>query len=422
MAFWATAEKKRYKKVKEEGCVVTVSAEVPPAEFEETLQNVFVQMQAQARLPGFRPGKVPLDIIKKQFADDARRRAVEASLRKALPEVIKEFDLHPVSTPTVSDMKFEAGKPLVFQLSVEVAPKFEVKDYKKIPVVKKSHAPADADVAQRIEEVRQGNARLEKAAGEAVGGTDYVVVDYEGAVDGKPLEGSKGTNELVDMSAPQTVAGLSEGILGAKRGETREIDVDLQGKKAKFKVTIKEIKTKVVPALDDEFAKDLGFASVAELKDKVKEMMTREGEQKADRELREQLDGHLLKAHPIQLPPSLVEAQIDSMLERIKRDWTASGRPWPEKDDEKLRGKMRPQAESDIRLSYIYQAIAKKENIAATEEDLKAELEKNLGSVPDAEKDEIRKFFESHKDDIASVLKERKVIAYLKDNAKPKEG
>ncbi len=417
MALWSPAEKKRFKKLKEEGCVVTVSAEVPQAEFDDELQNVFVRLQARARLPGFRPGKAPLDLIKSQFGSEARAQALEECLRKAMPGIVKDLDLHPVASPTVSDISFDPGKPITFQVVVENAPRFEPADYKKIPVVAKAAASGPADVEQRLEDIRQGNARLEKSSSEAVGTTDYAIVDYEGAVDGKFLEGSKAENELIDMSAPQTVAGLSEGILGAKRGDIREVDVDLQGKKARFKVTLKEIKTKVVPSLDDEFAKDLGLASVAELRSKVAESLEREAKQKTEREIREAIDKHLLKANPIPLPPSLVEAQLESMIERFKRDWAGSGRPWPQKDESKLRDKLRADAETTIRLSYIYQAVARRESIEATEEDFQKEVAENLERVADNEKNDVRKFLESRKEDVQAVLRERKVVAFLKDSA-----
>src|SRR5262249_5182598 len=149
---------------------------------------------------------------------------------------------------------------------------------------RKKYPPTDQEINQRLEELREGNARLEKASDDAVAKTHYVVIDYEATADSKPLPNAKGTDQLLDMSSPGSVEGLAEGLIGAKRGESREIPVKLNGKPAVIKVAVKEIKNKILPNIDDEFAKDLNYPSLAELKEQLKNLIAEEGQRKSERE------------------------------------------------------------------------------------------------------------------------------------------
>jgi trigger factor len=420
MGIFTSAEKKHgLKKLKEEPCKVTVSAEVPADEVQADLQTALVQIQSRARLPGFRPGKAPLNLVEQKFADDAKQRVLDQAIRKVLPDALKEFQIQPVASPYVHDIKFEKGKALSFQLSFEVAPKFEPKDYKKLTLDKPAAPNADKAVDERLQTIRESNARLEKSDKDKVGKDHYVVVDYEGTLEGKPIEGGKAENELVDMSAPQTVEGLTEGLLGLKIGDQKDIAVTIEGKSASFKVTVKDLKKKVLPELDDELSKDLGFPTVAELKAKVREVTLKEHEAKSERAVREQIDDKLAAANAFPLPPSVVESQMSSMLERLKGQWHRSGRPWPEKEEPKLLEKLKPEAEKSVRLSYVLQAIAHKEGLDATEDEMKAEREKNITAAPnEKEKQALNNFFDEHKDEIAAVIRERKVYEFITKNAK----
>jgi trigger factor len=420
MGIFSTAEKKHgMKKLKEEPCRLTLSAELSADEVRDAVQTALVQIQSRARLPGFRPGKAPLNLIEQKFADDARQHVLDQAIRKVLPDALKEFHIQPVASPTVHDIRFEKGKPLSFQLTFEVAPKFEPKDYKKLQLSKPAGPAADDAVEERLRQIRESNARLEKAEQDKVGKDHYVVVDYEGTLDGKPIEGGKAENELVDMSAPQAAEGLTEGLLGLERGTTKDVPVKIEGKTASFKVTVKDIKKKILPELDDELSKDLGFPTVVELKAKVREVTIKEHETKAERALREQIDDKLVAANPIPVPPSVVESQLASMLERLKSQWLRSGRPWPEKDESKLVEKLKPEAEKNVRLSYVIQAIAVKEKLEATDQEFAAERDKNMASAEnEKEKEALKTFFEQHKDEVGAVIRERKVYEFVQSNAK----
>lgn len=415
------SDKVKSKKLKEEGCLVTLSVEVPAQEVDDATQTSMMRLQQRAKVPGFRPGKAPLDVIKKHFAGHAREDAMDQLIRKHVPAAVEEHKLRLVESPTVEDVKWKQGEPMLLTVRLEVAPVPTAKDYLKIPVERKKYPGTDEAVDKRLDEIRDAHARLEKSPDEAVAKTHFAVLDYAAARDGKPLPGAKGAGELVDMSAEQSVEGLSEGLLGMKRGETKVIKVKLGGKDADLTATLQEIKVKTLPPVDAEFAKDLGFESVEQLRAKLKDVLDKEGANRAETEEISQIEKALVKANSFPLPPSMVERQLEGMLERMKAR-VFGGANLNDKVLGDLKSKMLPQAEDEVRLAFVLNAIAEKEKIEATEAELKAELEKGLADEADpAKKAEMQKAFETRKDSIAHVLRERKVVAFLREKASYKD-
>lgn len=412
-------DKLKVKKGKEEGCVTTVEVEVPAGMMQDAMHNVWLRIQGAARLPGFRPGKAPLALVQQQFQGEARERAVHQVIQKSVPDALNELGLKPVVTPEVHDLNWEPGKALHFKFDVEQAPKVELKTYKKLKATRKKYPASDEEVMKRVEELREGNARLERAAEEKVGSQHYAVVDFQASVDGKPLPQGKGTDELVDMSSPQTVEGLTPGLLGMARGETKDVPVTLEGgKKGVFNVTVKEIKAKVLPALDDEFGKDLGFQTLDELKKNLRDLIEQEGKSKAERELTAQLEETLLNSHKFAPPPSLVAQQLERIAQRVQEQLIGPNRELPEEEHKKLVEKLAPRAEAEVRLSFLIRAIAAAEKVEATPEDLEKELQ---GALEDAHNEDrkrgIRRFFQDHVDEIKGMIRDRKVMQLVKDNA-----
>lgn len=414
--FTSTLDKPRFKKLKEDNCVVTFTVELPFQELTDQSQTILVRLQQRAKMPGFRPGKAPLELVKKQFAGHVREEAFDALIRKHVPEAMKELNINPVAVPSVEDVSCEEGKPVKFQVKAEVMPAFSPKDYTKIKVARKNYPVTEEDLGKRVEELREANARLEKSSEDAVSKNNYVVINYEAFQDGKALSKAKGENELVDMSSDQTLEGLAEGLMGMKRGETKDIAVKIGGKPSSLKTTVVEIKTKILPALDAEFAKDLGFETVEELKAKLKSVMEDENKHKTEREVSGQIEEALLKANKIPLPPSLVQAQLENMLERLKRQLGL--KEFSDKQLEDLKPKMLPRAEDEVRISYLLPAIAEKEKIMALDEEFKAEMDKNVAAAEsDTKKAELAQMFAERKDSIMAMIRDRKTLSYIRDKA-----
>lgn len=411
------SDKPKFKKLKEEGCVVTLSVEVAPQEVTDQSQTALMRLQSLARIPGFRAGKAPLDIVKQHFAGRAREEAIDALIRKHVPAALEDLKLRVVETPTVSDVKWKEGEPLLVTVQAEVAPTPVAKDYLKIPVARKAQAADAAALDRRIEELRDAQARLDVAKDETVGEKNFVVIDYSASQGGKPLANAKGTSELVDMSSEQSVEGLSQGLKGMKRGETKTIKVKLGGKETDLTVTVTEIKTKVLPALDAEFAKDMGMESLDELKGKLKEVLDREVKSASESDVVRQIEEALVKANVFPLPPSMVQRQLEGMMDRMRRQLMGATQI-SEKVINDLRAKLQPKAEDEVRLAFVMSAIAEKEKIEVTDAELASELEAGLKDAESEEKKkELSEIFAKRKDQISHMIRERKTMNLLKEKA-----
>lgn len=421
MAIWTPEQKTKTKKVKVEGCTHVYELEVPAPKAVEAVQTALVRLQLTAKIPGFRPGKAPLEQIKAQFMGRARAQAADDLIEGAVREALGELKLRPVAMPAVGNVKFPEGGGLTFEMHVETAPEFAPKGYKGMALTKKEAKATDEEVAERLKQLVEGNARLEAAEG-AAGKEHYVVIDFVLSRDGKPLEGGTGKGELVDMSSDQTVDGLVEGLKGAKKGESREFEVKLDGKPAHCKATVQEVKRKVLPNLDDDFAKDLGVDSLAQLKDKLREIVQREHDNRAERELQAAIDQTLLDSNKFDAPPTLVQHQAEHMFERLSARFGGPEGSLPEEDAKKLKEQIQPEAEKAVRLQFVVARIAEHEKVEVSDADVASELEKNLAQAEtDKEKARTKEFFEKRGDDVRALIKERKVYQLIRDSAKIKK-
>ena len=418
MGIFASSDKVRFKIVKEDACEALFSVEVPAAQVETETQNALVRFQSRAKFPGFRPGKAPLDFVRRQFGERLKEEVLERFMQKHVPAALRELSLNPVAVPSVTKVEAEAGNPLRFEVRVEVPPRVAPKDYAGIKLERRSYPATDEAVAARLEELREAHARLERAVEETVGKTHYVVIDYAAFRDGKPLSKEKGVNELVDMSSQQTVPGLVEGLLGMKRGESREIAVTLNGHETKLSVSLKEIKTKIFPALDADFAKDMGLGGLDELKAKLREIIAEEGRSKTESELSEQLEAALLQANRIPVPPSLVEAELEHMMERLKRRLLGKRGEFSAQQAEELKAKLKPQAEDRVRISFLLPAIAAREKLEVNDGEIEAEQQAALAAAQsDEAKEDVRKTFSERRDEVVALLRDRKTHAWMMSKA-----
>jgi len=420
----------KVKVLKEEDCMISLSIELPKEEAAQELESVYQNIQSRASLPGFRTGKAPIDLVRKNFADKARQTVLENLVSRASTQVIKERKLEVIDTPRVEKLEFEPGKALLFHLRVEKDPVVKAKDYKGIKVNKPSTDVSEETVAKTLEDIRDRNANLVASATQKVEKTHFAVVDFEGKIDGKTFPGGSAKNYLLDMNQPQTIAGFSEGILGAEIGKEKEVKVtfpadyarkEWAGKEAVFQVTVKEIKEKKLPDLDDDFAKDLGLTSLDELKQKVRENLQKEQNAKADRSMEEQIDQALLDNHQFAVPPTLVDERTRTLTHRALSNLQRQGlvAAGDKQAEETVREKSRPQAEKDVRLSYLFKSIAAQEKLEATPADVEGLKKKALAETKDDPKS-VEKYFQERDLAVRASLTEGKVLEFLKNNAKVK--
>ncbi|MDD4005221.1 MAG: trigger factor [Elusimicrobiaceae bacterium] len=411
----------KVKRLKEEGCTIELAITAAEELTSESFQDALVRVQAKARVPGFRQGKAPLAMLKQHYSGAIKEQALDIAVRKSVDLALESEKLNPVVTPVIRKLDFDEHKPLSMELEVEVSPTVEPKKYTgakvKRTAPKVDDSAADAEISQMLEY----NSHLEAVDGEEAGGSHFVIVSYAGTKDGAPVKGFSSDGEMIDMSAPQTIAGMAEAVAGAKKGDVREFETEVAGTgKVKVSVTVTEIKKKVLPELNDEFARKMGFDTVAALRERIVESLKKDAEAKSESDVVRQIEDHLLNENEFAIPKSLLEHHVESSLKRFSAQMFGNADyKMPDAQKKNLSEKIRPNSERDIKVGYLIHAIARKENLVAAEADFEAELNRNLELARnDDEKKKTREFFSARRPDVLITLTERKVIEYLKQNAK----
>ncbi|MDI6757885.1 MAG: trigger factor [Endomicrobiia bacterium] len=375
-------EKRNAKMVSRESCKLTLSFEVAADEVDKAVERIFDEIQKDARVPGFRQGKAPMAIIKREFARTAEERAVNRLSANAIYGYLEDKKIRPVGAPSVTEFSYEPGKDMKFSAAVECHPEFSVKNYKKIKASRKKISVADAEIEERIKALTERNASLVSDLAGAVSKDGFAVIDYSLESDGKKLEKASAQNHLVDISNPANIKGLNDAIIGTKIGDSKEIEVpfstdypapELRGKTGRLKFTVKEVKKKILPAADDAFAKDLGYENMDNLKEAVSAAMKAEREKQSRDDLRRQIDEVLLKNNPFDVPETIAADYAKSLLDTMKNYFSSNGLTEAEwnKRKQEFEKQAADEARESVRLFYVYDKIAETEKIAVTDEDVK---------------------------------------------------
>jgi trigger factor len=378
---------KKVEVLNSDSCQTTFGVELPEKEVKRVTEETYHSLQLRVSIPGFRRGRAPLEIVQKQFVSQAREEVIEQLISYSVSEIIKEKNLKPIVSPRVSNLKFQFGKPFNFNLVIESRPQFEPKEYKKIILEKKIKKITEKDIEKVVISLQERNAYLVESNEEIVKKEHHLLVDYEIFLDENsvPLESLK--NQLFDLSQPDLIPGLKEQLVNAKKGELKEIKItfpgdypkkELAGKEAILKIKINALKEKKLSPVNDDFARDLNFSSLEEMKLKIKENLEKFEEERAQKEIKNQISEYLLKNNSLPLPPSLVEKELESILgEMYKFYQTQNLTDLWEKNLPQLKEKYRPEAEKRVHLSLLLLGIAEKEKIEPQEEKIFDFLIKN---------------------------------------------
>jgi trigger factor len=359
-----------------------VSIEIPEDQVTQEVESFYKDLGKKAKIKGFRPGKVPRDILERYFKDYIKAEVIQKLIQDTYPQALSEANLQPVSPPVVDPGEFENGKPFQYSAVIEVKPDIKLEGYTGLKIEGKKEEVKDEEVGERLKALQNLHANL-KAISEArpIQAGDYVIIDYEASMDGKPLEGGKAIDFTVEVGSGQFIPALEEKLIGLKPEEEKEIEVSFPedygykkwaGKTISFHVKIKEIKEKILPPLDDEFAKDLGdYASFEELKAKLKGEIEKEKELGLKRQLKDQVVDQLLEANPFEVPDSLVEEQVKAMISDTKLRLAAQGVVLKNLSvsEEKLQEDYKVMAQKQVRTFLILEKIAGQEGIAVTDDE-----------------------------------------------------
>lgn len=345
----------------------------------------------KARLPGFRPGKIPRKVFEQAYGTDAiTSQAMEEVLPDAYAAAVREHDLDPVDRPRMEVVEETEGRPTRLKATVEVRPQIELGDYKGIAISRPSAAVTDADVERSLEALAKDRATLvpvERAA--AMG--DVVTIDYEGRIDGELFDGGTAQNQVTELSTDRFIPGFVDGIAGMATGETKDVEARfpddysverLAGKTATFHIALHDVKQLEIPPVDDEFAKSVSKnETLEELREDVRRRLGAIAESRGRRIVGNAIVEKLLAAHDFPLPPSLVDGEVDHLVSDVAGNAARSGKTLEEslaedgKTEQELRAELRSEAESRVKTTLLIEQIAKIEQIAATPADVTQELE-----------------------------------------------
>ncbi len=377
-------------------------------------------------------GHVPRRLVERYFGDDVKKDVAQKLVTGSIQEALAEHQLDPVAPPRVENGSVEPGQPFKYTATVEVRPRVEPKDYEGLTVPKIEPVVTDAEVDEQIEELRSGQAMFVPVEGRDVAEAgDFVSADYEGFVDGAPLRGAKREGVLLEVAEGSFLENKAEGLLGARVGETRELAAsfpsdytveDLRGKEGRFQVVVKGLKRREVPALDDAFVQDLGGEqkTVPELRAKIRGDMEQRKKERAQSDQREAVLTALVEKNPLEAPPALVERNVDAMLQGMLEGFMRRGID-PRQlglNLDRMRDELRQRALLEVKGYLLLEAIAEKEKIEATEEDLAKHFDKMAADMKQpAEK--IRAAFRRQDtlDSLKARLRQDKALAFLLSKA-----
>ena len=369
-----------------EGCKHEIEITVPVEEIDRETERVIAGIQQKARLPGFRPGRAPANIIRTKFASQVREDVLENLVPKYFRKKMEEEDLHVVGTPNVKDVHFEKGEPLRFKAEFEVAPTIELGEYRGVTVHYHEPEVSEEDINKRIEEIREQKAQFVNVEPRPAADDDYAVVSLDSLSGAEPpIHQEEVTLHVGDA---ETFAAFTEALRGMAPEEEKELEVtypddyaqkQLAGKTVRFRMKLKMIRTKELPELNDEFARDLGdYQTVADLREAVQKVIFRERELAAQDKAKEQLINKLIESHNFPVPEAFVERQVETQLDRQLRDLAERGiDPRQLKIDwAKLKESQRPKALHDVKASLIIDKIAEREGVVATNDEVDREVQR----------------------------------------------
>lgn len=417
---------------KQEGNEGVLTVEVDAETFNKALDDAFKKVVKQVSIPGFRKGKVPRGLFEQRFGvESLYQDALDILLPVEYPKAIDEAGIEPVDRPEIDVEKIEKGESLIFTAKVTVKPEVKLGDYKGLSVEKDDTAVTDEDVQEELKGMQNRQAELVVKEEGAIENGDTVVLDFEGFVDGEAFEGGKAENYSLEVGSGSFIPGFEEQLVGLEAGAEKDVEVtfpeeyhaeDLAGKPAVFKVKIHEIKAKELPALDDEFAKDVDeeVETLAELTEKTKKRLEEAKENEAEGKLREELVAKASENAEVDIPQAMVDTELDRMMKEFEQRLQMQGMnlelyfQFSGQDENALKEQMKEDAAKRVKSNLTLEAIAVAENLQVSDEEVEEELSK-MAEAYNMPIENIKQAIgstEAMKED----LKVRKAIDFLVEN------
>lgn len=409
---------------------ITVDADA----FEQAMVKSYNKNKKNISIQGFRKGKAPRKMVEKLYGPEVfYEDAANFAIPDAYEEAAKESGLEIVSRPEIDVVEIEKGKDFVFTATVAVKPEVTLGDYKGIEVEKKTVKVMAADVNAEIDKVREQNSRMITVENRGIKKDDTAVIDFEGFVDGEPFQGGKGEDYSLVIGSHSFIDTFEDQLVGKKAGEEVDVNVtfpeeyheaSLKGKPALFKVTVKEIKKKELPKLDDEFASEVSeFETLKEYKASVKKNLTERRKEEAKREKENAVVEKVVENITVELPEPMIDEQTQQMIQEFAGRLSSQGLSFDQYMQmtgmtvDALMGQMKPEAEKRIRTRLALEAIVDAEKIKATAKDIDKEIE-NMANMYQMEVDKIKEMIgDAEKEQIGKDLAVQKAVDFVVKNA-----
>lgn len=414
-----------------EGCKHALEVTVPPDAVEQETERVITKIRGRAKIPGFRPGKAPTSMVRTRFADEIRKEVMEALIPRHLYQQIEAEGLHVVGTPDVSDVHFHAGEPLTFKAEFEVLPEFELQEYRGLEVEYHDLETTEEEINSTLERIREKHAVYRNLDPRPLADGDIAVVRLESKVTPPGVEPIRQDELTVEIGGDDTIPAFTENLRGASPGETREIEVAypedygearLAGNKVLYHVEVLGLRSKELPELNDELAKDEGdFRDLAELRDRIRSELEAAKRDEAQRGAKNKIVEKLVDLHDFPVPETLVHRQINANVERSLRSLAERGID-PAKlklDWNKIQETEQPRSIREIKAGLVLEKIAAQEHIRPANEEIDRQVQlyaRQTGQPFAAARAKLVE--QGALDRIATQIRNEKTLQFLFEQAK----
>jgi trigger factor len=357
-----------------------MSVALPPEIVNREVEKAYQKLQKNIKLRGFRPGKAPLALLEQYFKAQVEEDVIATLVQDTYPKALDETNVLPVSQPAIEKGILEKGREFSYTASFEIKPVVDARDYQGLELEKEKLQVTDEDVSEQLKSLQNSHATLKSIDGRLAQNGDCVIIDYEGTIEGKPFAGSSLKDHMLEIAADAFIPGFTDQLIGLQQGNEKRFSLDvpadyvrsdLAGKTIAFTVWLKEIKEKILPALDDEFARDLGdYKDLEDLKIKIRESLLAQKEQRIKEDVKQKLVSLLIAKNPFDVPQSMIENQIRTMLVNMQQRLSAQGiRPEDFSNSvDRLSEIYREPAERQVRSALLLESIAHKEGITVTDD------------------------------------------------------
>jgi len=411
-----------------------LSFEVASEQVDKEIRKAFQKIGKKAKIKGFRAGKIPESVLEKYYGGQMEQDVLTSLINATYFKALQEHNIPAVGEPSIVESSgINKGQAFTYEAEVEIKPEVTAKDYTKLSLEKEKFVADPKAVEGRLEEMRTSRAQVEVSKRKKARKGDSVVIDFEGFIGEDAFAGGKGDDYLLELGSGSFIPGFEEQVIGMQRAETKEVAVsfpedygqaELAGKPAVFKVLLKEIKEKVVPELDDEFAKGFGVDTLDELKAQLQTSYETQETNRVENDLREKLVSTLIESNPIEVPEAMIAKQLDYMYDNITNRMQSQGMS-PEMlglTPENFRENYRKTAIDQVSGNLILEAIGRQENIVAEESEIDAKLEE-IAAMANAPVEMVKKYYAGSeaRSGLMAQIGEEKVVSFLLESAKVKE-